>query len=180
MRIWVGTENPVKIAATREAFGHHYREVIVEGVRVDSGVSPQPVGEETLKGALHRVRALRMLPDAETVDFFVGIEGGIGQIWGCWFAFGVAVIENARGRQGIGFSPLFPLPRMWIPRLLSGEEMGHLVDEAVGRSMTKHDLGAIGYLTRGDMDRKELYVHGLRAALIPFLHEGTEFSCSGL
>ncbi len=180
MNVWVGTENPVKVAATREAFLRHHPAVTVKGVRVDSGVSPQPVGEETLKGALNRVRALKSLPGAEEVDFFVGIEGGIGRIWGCWFAFGVAVIEDARGRRGIGFSPLFLLPRAWIPRLLSGEELGPLVDEATGRSMTKHDLGAIGYLTRGDMDRKELYVHGLRAALVPFFHEGTEFSCPGL
>lgn len=180
MKIWVGSENPVKIAATREAFLRHFDVVVVEGVAVDSGVSPQPVGEETLKGAVNRVRALKSLPGAEDVDFFVGIEGGIARIWGCWFAFGVAVIRDARNRQGVGVSPLFPLPQPWIPRLLSGEEMGHLVDEAAGRTLTKHDIGAIGYLTRGDMDRKELYVHGLRAALIPFLHGDTGFSCKNL
>lgn len=177
MNIWVGSRNPVKIEATHEAFRRHFPDVRVAGFAVPSGVSPQPVGMETLRGAIRRVQALRNLPEADQADFFVGIEGGIARIWGCWFAFGVAVIENRAGRRGVGISPLFPVPGAWISRMLQGEEMGTLVDEASGRTNTKHDMGAIGFLTRGDMDRRELYVHGLRVALIPFLQPEEDFGC---
>ncbi len=174
----MGSTNPVKIRATREAFERHFSRVRVEGHPVPSGVSPQPVGVETLQGARNRVRSLRSLPDALQVDFFVGIEGGIGEVLGCWMAFGVVVVEDRQGRQGVGFSPMFPLPREWIRRLQRGEELGTLVDEAAGRTRTKHDLGAIGYLSRGDMDRTELYLHGIRAALVPFLRPHWTFTCS--
>ena len=47
MKILVGSQNPVKIEATKEAFLKYFEKVEVMGIEVDSKVSSQPIGEET-------------------------------------------------------------------------------------------------------------------------------------
>jgi non-canonical (house-cleaning) NTP pyrophosphatase len=45
--------------------------------------------------------------------FCVGLEGGIAQLHGRWFAFGALCIADAVGWLGFGVSPLFELPRLF-------------------------------------------------------------------
>ncbi len=65
----------MKINAVKKAFSFFNEEVEVKGVRVPSGVSKQPIGEETIKGAMNRAKnSLKVIPDAE---FGIGIEAGL-------------------------------------------------------------------------------------------------------
>ena len=78
MRIVVGSKNPVKLAAVRQAFFRAFpdRPLVCVGHDVPSGVSDQPWGHaETRTGALQRARGALL---AETgADYAVGIEGGV-------------------------------------------------------------------------------------------------------
>ncbi|RLG16926.1 inosine/xanthosine triphosphatase [Nanoarchaeota archaeon] len=168
MRVIVGSGNPVKIKAVKDAFSKVFEDVEVVGKKVESGVSPQPIGEETFEGA--RNRALR-LKEKEKGDFFVGIEGGIINLFSKWFNFAAVCIVDKRGRMGYGASPLFPLPELVIKQLLEGKELGDVMDEIEGKKGVKYGEGAIGFFTRGAMNRKELMEKGVICALIPFLHE---------
>ena len=59
MRVLVGSANPVKIAAVRDAFEPCFPGAVVEGIEASSGVPAQPVGEEeTFAGAENRARTL--------------------------------------------------------------------------------------------------------------------------
>jgi non-canonical (house-cleaning) NTP pyrophosphatase len=71
MRIAVGSGNPVKRDAVQAALS----EATVESVAVESGVSEQPWGDETIQGA--RNRAERALGDDH--DLAVGLEGGVAE-----------------------------------------------------------------------------------------------------
>lgn len=75
MKVAVGSKNPVKIAAVREAFTKVWpkKHFVFEGVAVSSGVSNQPMSdEESFRGARNRAeRAMKQI-DA---DFGVGLEG---------------------------------------------------------------------------------------------------------
>ena len=74
MKIAVGSKNPVKIEAARNAFGKAFGNCEVVGVSVPSGVSNMPVNPESLlEGA--RNRALAAMQKMEA-DFGVGMEGG--------------------------------------------------------------------------------------------------------
>jgi len=172
-RILVGSTNPVKIAATREAFSKHFDDVLVEGFSAGSDVPSQPINEQTYDGA--RNRALALKEHDPGASFYVGIEGGIEETNKTWFAFGGVCIIDAHGRESIGKSPHFTLPQRMISRLLAGEELGKVMDKHVGEDNTKHKSGAVGILTKGAMDRKELYAHGVAMALIPFLNEELYF-----
>ena len=177
MRIVVGSANPVKIAAVRDAFEPFFPGAEVEGIETPSGVPAQPVGEDTFTGAENRARTLLALNSERAlgVEFCVGLEGGIAQYHSRWFAFGVICIADATGRLGFGVSPLFELPPGVVDDLLSGDELGHVMDRLAGEHNTKQRGGAVGILTGGRITRRELYAQGVAMALIPFLNEEMYF-----
>lgn len=173
MKILVGSKNPVKIASVEQAFANYFENLEVTGIDVSSGVSIQPVNEETFIGAQNRALMLKEINENENLsaDFFVGIEGGIAQQFGKWFAFGCMCVIDKFGKTGFGTSPHFELPKSVIEKLLSGLELGDVMDEIQNEQNTKQKNGAIGFFTNGVMNRKELYVEGLKVAIIPFLHK---------
>lgn len=172
-KILVGSKNPVKIESVKEAFGKYFKSIEVIGYSVDSGVPDQPVNEETFEGAKNRALALLAKNRSENLgaDYFVGIEGGITELYSRWFAFGCMCVVNRAGETGFGTSAHFELPENVVRELLNGKELGDVMDDLQNKSNTKQKHGAIGYFTNGVMSRAELYVPGLVTALIPFLHE---------
>jgi inosine/xanthosine triphosphatase len=176
MIVLVGSRNPVKVEAARAAFSQYFTETELEviGIEVSSGVSDQPLGDETFRGAENRALALKKRNDARNLNahFFVGLEGGIMQVAQRWFAFGVVCIMDAMGRKAYGTPPFFELPRSVVDELLQGhaKELGEVMDTLIGEKKTKEKQGSVGYFTRGVMDRKAYYVAGVTVALIPFLN----------
>ncbi|HJO02753.1 MAG TPA: inosine/xanthosine triphosphatase [Acidobacteriota bacterium] len=175
MRVLIGSANPVKRASVEEAFGLFFDELEVQGRAVPSGVPDQPVNDETLIGARNRATALRSVRDVPDVDYFVGIEGGIVEQAGRVFAFGGMCVTDRHGREALGSSPHFELPPEVARQVLAGRELGIVMDELTGQHNSKHKGGAIGFLTRGVMDRRALYVAGLVVTLVPFLNQAVYF-----
>ncbi|MDP3683518.1 MAG: DUF84 family protein, partial [Ignavibacteria bacterium] len=96
MKILVGSKNPVKIESVREAFSYYFDSLEVSGLEVDSKVSVQPINLETFTGAKNRADELflRAKEDNLSIDYFVGIEGGIIEEHNLWFALGCICIRN--------------------------------------------------------------------------------------
>jgi inosine/xanthosine triphosphatase len=179
MKVLVGSRNPVKVEATKVAFALFFDAVEVIAFEVSSGVSAQPVEDETFEGAEHRAEKLRALNNEQNLhaQFFVGIEGGIKKLRQRWFAFGATCILDAHGRRGYGTTPFFELPNSVSAELVKGTgvELGDVMDRVTGEKNTKQNQGAVGFFTRGVMSRKEYYVAGLTVALIPFLNADLYF-----
>ncbi len=173
MKVCVASENPVKLAAVKEAFLNFFDEVSIIGIKVDSGVPEQPVQEETFIGAKNR--AVKLLEQNLEAEYFVGVEGGIAKYFNRWFAFGCMYIVDKNGRDFFGTSPHFELPEKVVEKLLKGEELGDVIDKITGDKNSKQKGGAIGFLSNGVMDRKELYISGLINALVPFLNKNLYF-----
>ena len=173
MKILVGSKNPVKIASVEESFAKYFDNIDVIGIEVESGVSEQPVNDETFVGAKNRATKLLQLNLDQNLDaeIFVGIEGGIVNQFGKWFAFGCMCIIDKDGKVGFGMSPHFELPPIVVEKLLQGIELGDVMNEIMNLQNTKQKHGAIGFFTNGVMNRKELYVEGLKVAVVPFLHK---------
>jgi len=172
MIVIVGSKNPVKVSAVREAFEHYYKNVSVVGMSVSSGVSDQPFEEDTHIGAKNRAEALLKTGNA---DYYVGVEGGCFMIHGTWMAAGSVCILDNSGREGRGVSPAFPMPPVFMKAILEGREMGVVADEHIGSTNIKQQGGTAGYLTRDVIPRKELYIPGIVSALVPFLNEELYF-----
>ncbi len=173
IKILVGSKNPIKIESTRLTFEKFFGECEVTGINVSSNVPDQPINKDTFDGAKNRSLELIKYNKANNLqaDYFVGIEGGIMELYDIWFSFGCMCIMDINQNTGFGTSPLFQLPDFVIKRLLSGEELGNVIDSLFDETNTKQNLGAIGYLTNGIMNRTELYTSGLITALIPFVNK---------
>lgn len=178
MKILVGSTNPVKIEATRLAFSPYFSHLEVNGMAVDGGVVAQPIGNDTYVGAENRAKALFALNESERLmaHYFVGIEGGIMRLYEQWFAFGIVCVMNQKGKVGFGSSPHFQLPHPVVADLLTGIELGDVMDQITGEENVKQSYGAIGYFSRGVISRTDLYVQGVTMALVPFLNEDHFFN----
>jgi inosine/xanthosine triphosphatase len=179
--VLVGSRNPIKSAAVAEVFASYFADVEVRGMEASSGVSAQPVGDDTWAGARNRALALveRSNADGLRAAYCVGLEGGIAHLAGRWYTFGVICIANNAGACSFGVSPMFELPQSIVDRLLAGEELGHVIDALSGDHNTKQKGGAIAFMTQGRVDRKQLYAQGVVMALVPFLNKGLYFPAEG-
>ena len=179
LRIAVGSKNPVKLAAVRQAFfrAFPYRPLVCVGHDVPSGVPDQPWGrDETQSGALQRARGACM---AETgADYAVGIEGGVEE--GNYGLRSVAYVAIRRGRDlrmSVEHTASFVLPPR-VERLVRGQEPGHgklelgaACDLVFNETNSKQQGGTVGAVTRGLLDRTAYYEQAVVCALAPFLHD---------
>lgn len=167
MRIAVGSQNPVKVAATERAVGDRF-DATVESVAVDSGVPEQPTGTaETITGAETRARQARATTDAA---FGVGIEGGVAEFDGAPGLFLVMWAAVTDGDDlGRGAGPALRLPENVASRVRAGEELGPVMDDLLDMDGVKHKMGAAGVLTDGSIDRESALAHAVAGALGPFV-----------
>jgi len=140
-------------------------------VKASSNISDQPLSNaETFQGACNRVRNARaMVADA---DFYVGLEGGAEDINNELHEFAWIVVQSSSGKTGKGKSVTFVAPAVFRKLVLEdGKEVGDASDIVFGEANSKQKMGAIGLLTKGIIDRTEMYRHAVVSALIPFIHE---------
>lgn len=165
MRVGVGSVNPVKVGAVREAFGQYYPDCEVVGGKVESGIAEQPMSEEeTVRGATNRALAA-----LEYGDFGVGLEGGVTEIGGVLFECAWCVVVDKNGKKGLGGGLYFELPEKVAKRIRAGGELGPIMNELTGEDNVKERSGAIGIFTKGKLDRKTAYVQLVTSALIKFV-----------
>ncbi len=167
LKILVGSKNPVKIEATREAFSKFFENVKVEGIEASSLVPPQPIDKEVWDGAKNRASYLHELHEG---DYFVGIEGGLYSFPYGVFELGVTCIISKNGKISFGGAPFFSLPPHIIERVMNREELSSVLDDILNTKEIGKKEGAIGHLTRHMVLRKDLYIQSTVMALVPFLN----------
>ena len=167
-KVIIASANPVKVRAVLEGFKalHPDREFVHIGLKFDSPVSAQPIGdEETLNGAHKRAEITREMTD--DADFWVGVEGGIREDTHGMQAFAWVVILS-REKMGMGRSAAFYLPPQIAELVRQGKELGEADDIVFKRTNSKQENGAVGILTDNVIDRQKLYEPAVIMALIPF------------
>jgi len=171
-KVYIGSENPVKVECTRRGFKEIFKEIDefeFIGKSVDSGVRDQPMtNEETLLGAKNRSKNLKeMFPNG---DYYVGIEGGIQSRNDEMEAFAWIVISG-KGIEGKAQTSTFQLPPDIVKLIHQGVELGYADDMVFKRKNSKQGNGAVGILTENVIDRIEYYRHAVILALIPFINK---------
>lgn len=152
IKINVGSGNPVKLKAARDAFNNYFNNFEVVSVKVDSGVHEQPKTlRETVDGAKNR--AVAAFKDC---DFSVGLEAGIfpfPEVKTGYVDISIAVIYDGK-EFFIGTSPCFEYPCDVIKEVLKGrKDVGMIFDELYGTIDQKQKGGAVGFLTKDIVSR---------------------------
>jgi len=170
VKVAVGSTNPVKINATKQAFEKVWpnKKWEVIGLEISSGVSNQPMSdEEAIKGAKNRAKtAIKKL----NADFGVGLEGGLQQFQGNWFDTGWIVILDKNGNKGIGSTiRMINSPKI-IKMVKNGVELGHVDDIVFKKKNSKHGDGHFGLMTKNALTRTSAYTDGVISALVRFIN----------
>ncbi len=171
LQVIVGSQNPVKVGCTREAFSQAFGKVCqVEGVDAQSAIPAQPRSEsETLLGAKNRASHAKILvPEA---DYWVGIEGGVDEDAQGMYAFAWIYVMHRSGKSGQSKTGTFYLPPQVVALIREGMELGHADDLVFQAQNSKQQGGSVGLLTQGIVPREAYYQQAMVLALIPFLNE---------
>ncbi len=164
IRVAVGSTNRVKVEAVREVMESIYGSVRVYAVDAKSGVPDQPFESETHRGAVNRAK--EALGDR---DLSVGIEAGVFELYGELMDIQHCAIIDQEGRITVGMGSGFAYPKDIADLVRGGLTVGQAVDRIYEKNAVGHSEGAIGLLSKGIMDRKELTKQSILAAMIPRL-----------
>jgi len=166
-KIAVGSANPVKVGAVISVVERAWPKAEVFSVGVDPGVSAMPLSDqECIDGARNRANQAIRRPG---VDLGIGLEGGVNQDPDGLMLLGWVVAIGRNGLEGIGGGARLPLPDHIARRVLSGEELGPVMDELLGQTNVKQQGGAVGALTNGLVLRMETFAVAVAYALAPFV-----------
>lgn len=169
MRINIGTKSPVKVKAIEETLADYdsFCEAEINCIKVDSGVSDQPVNlEDTIRGAKNR--ALNAFQDC---DLSFGIESGLMAVpetkTGYMNASACAIYDGKD--YHLGLASCFEYPKE-MTRLVfeKGLEMSDAAKETgmTAKKKVGYEEGSIGILTKGRLNSVEYYVPAVVNALI--------------
>ena len=174
MIVQVGSENPVKVQATKNVLNRFYKNLSVSSIHVHSGVPDQPIGlDQTIEGAINRAIEA-CLPGC---DLGVGIESGLletpqtisGYVDMQWCAI------HDGDKTTLGVSSGFEYPPSVVQEVLNGKEVGDIMDELTGVDNLGEKAGAISYLSRGTVNRTVNTEQCVIMAMIPRLNKGIYF-----
>ena len=166
--------NPVKLNATINILKKIYNNLDVSAVNVDSGIPDQPFGlDETIKGAINRAKNAF----SDEYDLSVGIESGLmetpnsltGYIDLQWCAIFDGDIVT------LGVSSGFEYPPEVVKEVLSGVEVGDVMDKITGVEELGQKKGAVSYLSRDMLNRTENTEQCVLTAMIPRLNKEVYF-----
>jgi len=172
MKIVVGSTNPVKTDAVKQAAASFYTQTTIEikGVRVGSGVAEQPLSDkEMITGAKNRAQAaLKAEPEA---DLAVGLEGGLHKIDGVWYGRSWMAVTDRSGRFGVGASASVAVPERMMELVHAGKDMKEVCEILYGIRDIGKKAGYFGLLTNDLITRTSGYKDGVIMALAAFNHQ---------
>ncbi len=168
MRVVVGSSNPAKKEAVSNVFSRVFDGVEVTMQRVDSGVPAQPKDDDLVRGA--RPRAERSLTLIKNAQFGVGIESGLFSLFGVTLDIQVCSIFDGT-RHTSGTSPGFTYPPRVLEEIADGREVGHIMADLSGIPRIGQKIGAVGYLSKGLIDRTRFTELCVIMALIPRINK---------
>lgn len=161
----VGSKNRNKVAAAKKVFSKLFKELKMHPMKVETSVPEQPFDHETVKGA--KERAVKALEKGG--DFGVGIEAGLywNPIAKKYFDVQYCAVLDKMGNVTIGHGSGFCYPDEVVAEIEKGATVSEAMEIATGIEDIGEKMGAIGYLTKGKLNRDVLTEQAVLMALVP-------------
>ena len=169
MYIVIGSTSPVKVNATKQAFGTYFDEIEVKALPLVSGVKAFPTSDgETLQGALNRAK--KACSQESEAEFAVGIEGGLSKLYNYVLVKQIAVVIKD-DIIGIGVSAGYVAPDKLIRQLnMASDESRKIIDSYFGREEILSKEGVIGFMTNEVLNRTRVTKDAVICALTRFIN----------
>lgn len=171
MKIYIGSQNKIKINAVHEAimlYPHLFPKPELSGVDVSVPLFGHPKNiKETIEGAIMRAKKA-----FGTCSYSFGLEGGLLEIPYAQTGFmevGACAIYDGK-KVYLGLSPAFEWPKQVTDLILANKADASKAFKQLG--LTHHEkLGAveggiIGFLTDGKLTREDFIKYSIMMALI--------------
>lgn len=161
MKIVVGSHNPVKLEAARQAFVLHFgadTEIEIVPAHAPSGVADQPMDiHETATGAYNR--AAYLAENYSEADFVIGIEGGLSHVTIGQETYGFeqtwAAVIAKDGAHTLGSGPAYPIDATILAHLEAGINLTDAMAKEHGTVDLGKNDGYNGWLSANNYDRTE-------------------------
>jgi inosine/xanthosine triphosphatase len=151
--ITIGSKNYAKVEAVKTIF-HDYQ---VIGKSVPSNVSEQPLSdEETIVGAINRAKNALEAGDSH---LGIGLEGGVMELTSGMYVCNWGALVDRTGAIYTAGGARIKLPDEIALQLRQGKELGPVMDDFSKRKNVRQLQGAVGILTSGSLNRKEMFEH---------------------
>ncbi len=160
--IAVGSLNPVKIEAVRNVMERIYGSVRIFAVDSKSGVPEQPFEDETVQGAINRAKGA--IGDHSMA---VGIEAGVFERYDGLYDVQHCAVIDSDGKITIGMGSGFRYPDKVAELVRNGKTVGEAMKEIYSGKDIGREQGAIGILSKGLLDRRELTEQSVLNAMLP-------------
>lgn len=164
--VCLGSENRNKLNAAKKIFSKMFKRLKVKPEKVRTSVPDQPFGRDTVKGAVERAR--KAISKGKG-DYGVGIEAGL--FWSLltknYFDVQYCAIVDKAGKITIGHGAGFAYPEHVIEEVKEGASVGEAMEDTTGIRNIGEKMGAIGYLSKGMLNRQELTEQAILMALVP-------------
>lgn len=159
----IGTENPQKRDAVRDAFKIYFgSDVNVQMINVASDVPKQPLDSQIMAGAENRIKNLKRSIIGKDYDFLVSVEAGIMHIGKRYYNMQYVMVENTRtGKRSTGISQLLEIPKKHV-HFAATTSINNLFRTLFGND----DIDGISILTNGEAERGAMIRNGAVMALV--------------
>lgn len=136
MKVLIGTKNEGKIEGAKRALLKYFENVEIEGIKVESNVSEEPVNHEIYIGAKNRVKNLKEYCKQNNIkaDLYISSESGIYNSLGRWMITNLAVIEDNENFESYGTSASFPVPERLVKDIIDTD-----LSQVMNKVYTKDD-----------------------------------------
>jgi len=178
--ICVGSLNPTKKNAVKEAFSRYFKHLKVYNIKADSKVSKQPLGfTNILDGAINRAKcSLEFLIAQKEIHhniYGVGIEAGLAEVPYTktgFMDFQFCAIINEQKQISLGSGIAFEYPKFVINQILldKDKEIGEIIGTLAGNENLKNESGAISFLSKNALTRTQILSQAAICALLPFIN----------
>ncbi|MDC3415081.1 DUF84 family protein [Aquibacillus sp. 3ASR75-11] len=156
MKLYVGTKNPVKLAAVEHVFSEH--EII--SVEVSSKVSSQPFSDkETREGAINRAMECAALSMG---GLGIGLEGGVMEIKESLYLCNWGALVDEKDTVYTASGARIPLPDEIWDELKKGIELGDVMEAYAKKKDVRKKEGAIGIFTNEMVTRETMFAHVIK------------------
>ena len=173
MKVLVGSINPSKIRAVKEAFKKlKIQNVEVIGVKAESNVPSKPIGFEILRGCENRNNFLKRYANLEKIDYdyLCSIEGGFSlDENGLPFVVTYALVEDKNGKKSTGKSLGLRLNRKMFKYVRENGSLNKIIEQINGSTNNKQNEGITGFLSNGILSRDNVDHEAAVSSLIPLV-----------